>query len=115
MANRFALRELKNFQDLRMDGRFAAGNLHQIRLALAFDQGLEHRVYFGERAVARLLRRGVGEANRAGEVALVVDLDQREAGMLLVIGAKTAIVGAAAFRAALEGERPVAGLQPILL
>jgi hypothetical protein len=61
------------------------------------------------------LRRGIGKADRAGEIADFVDLDQREAGMLLVIGTKAAIIGAAEFGAVLEAQRLVAGLEKFAL
>src|SRR5579872_1309185 len=56
-----------------------------------------------------------GEADRAGQVAGVVDLDDRQAGVLLVVWAEAAVVGAAVFGAALQRHRPVAGLQPVAL
>src|ERR1700677_4080875 len=59
-------------------------------------------------------RRGSREADRAGEVAVLVDLDEREAGMLLVVGAEPAIIGAAVFGPGLQGKRTVAGLDVVL-
>ena len=53
----------------------------------------------GERAVAALAHRTVGEADRAGQVARIVDLEDGDAAMLLVIGAEAAIPGAAALGA----------------
>ena len=55
-----------------------------------------------------------GKADRTGQIAVLVDLDQRQAGMLLVVGAEPAIVGAAVFGAALQRQRPVAGLDVVL-
>src|SRR5262249_24640786 len=49
-----------------------------------------------------------------GEVAVLVDLDQREAGMLLVVGTQPAIVWAAELGAVLEGEGLVARLDVVL-
>ena len=46
---------------------------------------------------------------------MLVDLDERQARMLLVIGAEAAIERAAVICARLEGERYVAGLQPVPL
>src|SRR3954447_3915994 len=42
------------------------------------------------------------------------DLDQRQAGMLFVVGAQAAIIGATEFGMPLEGERPVARLDELL-
>ena len=58
---------------------------------------------------------GVGEADRAGEVAGLIDFDDREAAVLLMIGAKAAVEGTAGLGTGLRGQRPVAGLQPVLL
>ena len=82
--------------ELGMDGRLAAGELDEVGLALGRDHRVEHRLDLGQRAVAALPDRAVGEADRAGEVAGVVDLDDGQAAMLLVIGAEAAIPGAAA-------------------
>src|SRR5258708_1001958 len=62
----------------------------------------------------RFLRRRLGEAYRAGEVAVLVDLDQRQTRMLLVIGTQPAIVRAAVFGAVLEREGLVARLDVVL-
>src|SRR3954452_22527736 len=56
------------------------------------------------------MRRRVGEAYRAGQVAMIGDLDQRQAGMLLVIRAEPAIIGTAEFGPALEIQRYIARL-----
>src|SRR5215471_5966756 len=59
-------------------------------------------------------RRGIREADRASEVAVLVDLDQRQARMLLMVRAEAAIIGTAELGAALQGERTVAGLDVVL-
>ena len=68
--------------------RLAAADLHQIRLALACAPAFPASPSTSASVrLTRLLRRRIRKADRAGEIAFVVDLDQREAGMLLVIGA----------------------------
>src|ERR1700712_2373077 len=62
--------------------------------------------------MAALAGRAVGEADRAGEIAGVVDLDDGEAAMLLVIRAEAAIPWAAALGPAGVEQGPVAWLQP---
>ena len=114
VADRLRLGELQDVEDLRMDGRLAAADLHEIGQALALDQRLQHGVDLGEAAILGARGRGLGEAHRAGEIAFLVDLDQRETGMLLVIGTQAAIVRAAVMRPALELERHVAGLEIVL-
>jgi hypothetical protein len=98
---------------LRVQRRLTAGNLQQIRLAFAFDQQVEHRLDFGETALPGPVRRRIGEADRASQVAVFVDLDQRQAAVLLVVGAEPAIVRAAPLDRGVELEWHVAGLQKI--
>ena len=114
VADRLRLGQLQDVEDLRMDGGLAAADLHQIGLAFARNEGLQHGVDFGQAAVLGARGRGLGKAYRTGEIALLVDLDQRQTRVLLVIRAQTAIVRAAVMRAALEPERQVAGFQIIL-
>ena len=73
---------------------------------------IEHRLDLGQRAMAAAPDRAVGKAYRTAEVAGVVDLNDRQAAVLLVIGAKTAVPRAAPFRAAGVMKRAVAGLEP---
>src|SRR6185436_15711074 len=58
---------------------------------------------------------GVGEAHRAGEVARFVDLDDREAAVLLMVGAQAAVERAAGLGPGLRRQRPVARLDPQFL
>src|SRR5215475_9629285 len=59
-------------------------------------------------------RRGIRKADRTGQVAVLVNLDQGEAGMLLVVRAQAAIVRAAELSAALQVEWPVARFDVVL-
>ncbi len=114
VADRAAARLVEDREELRMQGRLAAGNLHQVGLALARDQRVEHARHRRDRQVFRLLRRGLRKAHRTGEIAVLVDLDQRQARMLFVIRAQPAIVRAAELGAVLEGKRLVARLDVVL-
>src|SRR5260370_1239510 len=105
---------IENGKEIRMQGRLAARQLHQVGLAFARDQRIEHPLDGGERQLLFPRRRGFREADRAGQVAVLVDLDQRQAGMLLVVGAEPAIVGATVFGMALPRQRAVARLEIIL-
>jgi hypothetical protein len=100
-------------EDLRVQGRLAAGNLQQVRLALALDQEIQHRLDLFEAALPGAGRRRIGKADRARQVAVLVDLDQRQAAMLLVVGTETAIVRAALVDRGMEFERYVARLQEV--
>src|SRR3954462_8748691 len=95
-----------------MDGRLAARKLDEVGLALGLHHRVEHRLDLGEALVAALPDRAVGEADRAGEVAGIVDLDDGEAAMLLVIRAEAAIPRAPALGPAGVEQGPVARLQP---
>jgi hypothetical protein len=111
MANRTASCGRQNFEDLGMDGWLAARDLDQIGLALAGHQGIEHAFDFGQAAMRVTLGRRVGKADRTGEIAGLVDLDDGQAGMLLVVGAQPAIPGTPVVGARLRCQRPVAGLE----
>src|SRR5437868_1020350 len=78
-------RLIEDREEVRMQGRFTAGDLHQVRFALARDQGIEHARDRVEAEVLRFLRRGFGKAHRTGEIAVLVDLDQRQARVLLMV------------------------------
>ena len=114
MADRAGAHRIEDREEVGMQRWLAAGDLHQVRLAFARDQRVQHSFDLGQRREARPRRRGIGKAHRAGQIAMLGDLDQRQAGMLLVVGAQAAIVGAAEFGMPLKRQRPVAGLDEIL-
>ncbi len=113
MADRPAPRRVQDLEDLWVQGRLAAGDLQQIRLAFALDQEVEHALDFGEAALPRAQRRRTGETGRAGEVAMLVDLDQCEAAVLLVVRAEAAIIGTALVDPGVEAQWHIARLQEI--
>ena len=80
-------------QDFRVNRRLAAAELHHLRLALQLDETVQHPLHLGHRKAEPRL--GVGETDRAVEVAMAVDLDQTQAGVLLVLWAQPAVLGAA--------------------
>ena len=94
-----------------MDGGLPAGEHHHLRLALRGDEHVEHPVALleGDRVAVGLVA-GVGEADRAVQVAVGVDLDDPEAGVLLVLRAQPAVRRAAVLDLGLEGQRDRAGL-----
>ncbi len=95
MANRTLLGRIEDFEELRMQGRFATGNLHDIGLALVGDHGIEHALDRGEVAKAGTMRSRIGVADRAAQIAEIGDLDQRQATVLHVLWTQAAIVGTA--------------------
>ncbi|MBB5716539.1 hypothetical protein FHS94_003405 [Sphingomonas aerophila] len=64
--------------------------------------------------MAEMMNGRAGEADGAAQITRFVDLDEREAAMLFVIGAEPAVEGAAMIGARVNGERPIAGLEPVL-
>ena len=73
---------------------FTAGNLHHVGMALVADDGVQH--LFNQRQVAKLLALWPARrvAHRTAEVAVVANLHQRQAGVLLVIRTQAAVVRA---------------------
>ncbi len=114
MAHRPRAHRIEHRKEIGMQGRLAARQLHQVGLALARDQRVDHALDHRQRQMLFMRRRGAREADRAGEIAVLVDLDQGQARVLLVVRAQPAIIGAAELGAALPAERPVAGLDVIL-
>ncbi len=107
------MRGANDVEDLRVQRRLAAGDLQQVGLPFALDQQIEHGLDLREAARSRLGRRGAGEAGRAFEVAMLVDLDQGQAAVLLVVGTEPAIVGAPLVDAGMEFERHIPGFEEI--
>ena len=92
------LRGGQHVEDLGMDRRLAARQLHRFGLALRGDERVQHRLDLRERervAVRLMPGARLGEADRAVEVAAGVDLDDPEAGVLGVLGADAAVARAA--------------------
>ena len=94
--------------DLRVDRRLAAGELHDLRIALGGDKAIENVFDFFERQIEA--RTGLGKAERTCHVAGAVDFDDAETGVLLVIGTQAAIVRAAVLDLSGEFKRDGAGL-----
>ena len=105
------LGEVDEVQDVLVDGGLAAGEHHHLRLTLGRHEGVEHplALLVGDGVAVRLVA-GVGEADRAVQVAAGVDLDDAQAGVLLVLRAQPAVARAAVLHLGLEGERDGAGL-----
>ena len=110
------LRHLDEANDVLVDRGLAARELDHLRLALRAHEGVEHRrhLILGQGIAVGLVAR-VGEADRAVQVAAGVDLDDPEAGVLLVLGAEPAVERAALGHLGLELERQRAGLVVALL
>ena len=97
MTNGAPFGHLKYGEEIGMQGGFAAGDLHNVGVAFIPDNGVEHFFNEGQLTVFRPLGTTGGITNRATEIAGIRNFDKREAGVLLVVGAKSAIVRAAPF------------------
>jgi hypothetical protein len=77
-----------------MDGGLSTGELDDVRVTFIADDRIEHFFDLIEGTELLTLRAAGRVANGAAEVAVVANLDQSEAGVLLVVGAEAAVVGA---------------------
>ena len=111
IADRLALRQVDELQDVPVNGGFPAGEHHHLRLPFRGDEHVQHlfALLDGD-GIAVGLVTGVGEADRAVQVAAGVDLDDPQAGVLLVLRAQAAVRRAAVADLGLEGQRDCPGL-----
>ncbi len=91
-----------------MDRGLPAGELHDLGSALGGHQTVENLLDFLQRQIEA--GAGVGKAQGALHVARRVDLDDAEAGVLLMVGAEATVIGAAVLDGGVERERDGAGL-----
>jgi hypothetical protein len=111
MLDRPPPRRVENLEKLRMNRRLAAADLHDVRLLFVAHHAIEHELHLLHRPVRLPVRPRLRVADRAGEVARIGDLHQRQATVLLVIGAKPAIVRAPVADRRVELHRQLARLQ----
>src|ERR1700733_3522784 len=97
MLNRASLGHFYNLEEIRMHCRFAAGELHHVGMTFVAHNRVEHLFDLRERAELLPLRTARGVADGTAQVAIVADLDEREAGVLFVVGAEAAVIGASPF------------------
>ncbi len=111
MADTLLGGEAQEVEDLRVDGRLAAGEHDHLRLTLRADKGVQASLDLveGEREPVGLVA-GVGEADRAVKVAAAVDFDDPQTGVLFVLRAQPAVERAAVDHLGLGFQRDGAGL-----
>ena len=100
------LRRLHHIQQLGMNGRFTSAELHHLRVPFRLHKPVEHPLDLSQsKAIAYS---GVGETNRAIQVAGGVDLDKAQANVLFMLRAQSAVEGTAVqdFGAELQGHGP---------
>jgi hypothetical protein len=95
VANRSAFSCVEHLEELRVDGGFAAGYLHDVGLSFVSDDAVEHALDLVKRLELGAMGSRLRVADGAGEIASIADFEQRETGVLLVVGAESAVVGAA--------------------
>jgi hypothetical protein len=93
-----------------VNSRLTAGELDYIGMSFVADDRVEH--FLDLRKGAELLAFGPagGIADGTAEIAIVADLDERQAGVLFVVGAESAIVGTSPFDGSVVDERHLGGL-----
>jgi len=94
MLDRAGLGHFYNREEIRMHRWFAAGELDYVGMAFVADYGVQHFFDLRERAELPALGAAGGVADGAAEVAVVADLDEGKAGVLFVVSAEAAVVGA---------------------
>jgi len=89
-----------------MNGRLSAAELDHLRLALQLQQAVQHPLHLFQGKSKP--DAGVGEANRASQIAAGIYFDKGRAGVLLVLRAQPAVQGTAPFHlgAKAQGHRP---------
>jgi len=93
-----------------MDCGFSAGQLDYVGMPFIADYRVQHFFYLIESAELLALWAAFGIADGAAEVAVVADLDQCQAGVLLVVGAEAAVVWASPFDWGVVNQRHLGGL-----
>src|SRR5262249_31221203 len=90
------LRGINGLEDLVLNGGLSTGETHDFWFTLGGGEGVEHPLALGHRdGVAVGVVAGIGETDRAVQVAVTIDLDQPQAGVLFVIWAQPAVAGTA--------------------
>lgn len=83
---------IKDLEEVRMNRRFPTRYLHHIRFSFVRTDRIEHGVDLIERFMIPSGIRAC-ETDRTREIALISNLDDREAGMLLMIGTDSTVMG----------------------
>ncbi len=94
MPDRPRLRKIENFEELRMECGLAAGNLHNVRMGLVSHDRVQHAFDLFERTKLLPLGAAFGVTYWAAQIAGIADFHQREARVLLMVGAKSAVIRA---------------------
>lgn len=104
--DRAGLGGVDELEELFVDGRFATGEHHHFGFTLGGNERVEHPFTLrrGDGVAVGLVAR-VGETDRAVQVAVCVDLDQPQAGVLLVVRAQPAVTGTAVAHLGLKPQR----------
>ncbi len=113
--DRARLGEIDHREDVLVDRGLAPGEHHHLGFALGGHERVEHggALLDGDAVAVRTVltqRAGVGEADRAVQVAAGVDLDDAQAGVLLVLGAQPTVRGTTVLHLGLGPQRPGTGL-----
>src|SRR5258708_13453583 len=97
MPNRPGFREIHDFEELRVHRRLTAGNLYDVRVSFVAHDGVQHLL--NQSQVTKLLALGPARrvTHRAAQLAVVTNLYQRKARVLLMAGAEAPIAAPSPF------------------
>src|SRR5260370_18959420 len=97
------LRRAHKVDDLRVNSRLAAGELHHLGIALSAHVVVEHLFDFFQREAES--RTGIGKAQGAIHIAGAVYFDNPQTGVLLMVWAQSAVVRTSIVDFAVKGQR----------
>ena len=95
VADGAAAAGVQDLEELGVQGGLTAAELHHVRFALVGHDGVKHALQGGQVPHAAALGAALGIADGAAQVAVVRDLQQSQAAVLLMVRAEAAVVGAA--------------------
>src|SRR5579864_1518689 len=110
MPDGTSLSHLHNLKKIRVHRGLSTGELDYIGMAFVADDCVQHFFDLLERAELVALRAAGGVADGTTQVAVIANLNQREAGVLLVVGAEAAVVGASPLHRRVVDQRHFRGL-----
>ena len=93
---------IQDGEEIGVQGRFPARNLNHVGAPLVAHHGINHALDGRQIAMLPPVRPAGRVANRAAQIAEIVNLDQGEAGVLFVVRTQAAIVGTSPFHRGIE-------------
>ena len=105
VTDRRGLRTVEDREEIRVDRRLATGDLYDVGLPLIPDDRVDQPLNVVDRPVLRTRWAAACVADGALQVAMIGDLDERDARVLLMIGAQPAVIRTAPLDGGVEHTR----------